>query len=180
MVAGETTPNTDNCTATRSSAEAYAGTYSWKLNKDSAAAGGNMNFDLTDALSSTDMHGLVAGLSYKLSFYVYIDSTNGPQASEVSAIVRDYYSASWNNTTTTATTQDAWELIEVEFTLNASSTGVALRIQIDSAADQDEYIYIDQVRLLNEGTNNEDNQQYVDNGTGTQESANSWNGAFIS
>jgi hypothetical protein len=71
---------------------------------------------------------------------------------------------------------DTWELLTLEFTVDDDATDVDFGLFVDETGTDS--VYIDQVRLLNEGTNNEDNQQYVDNGTGTQEASNSWQHAF--
>jgi len=177
MVEGETTPHTNNATFARSSDQAYEGTYSYKATK-TIAAGTAGAVDLVDNETNTDMHGLIAGLTYKFCMYIYIPSTGGPAYDEVRLQIFDY-DGGWISTDTYAVnTTDAWQYVEVERTIAAGATGAIVKIRFDSTAANTEYIYVDNIRLYSVGTNNEHSQQLVDEGTGTQESANSWQGAF--
>jgi len=178
MVRGETTPATTNATFSRDSGKAYEGTYSYKHTK-TAAAGSSSLVNLVDVVGTSDMHGLIAGLTYKLSMYIYIPSSGGPDYDEVSIHIYDYDSGWASTETVCVDSTDAWQSVEVERTIREDATGTILRIDIDSAAANNEYIYVDHIRLEPVGTHNEHDQQYVDYGTGTQLSGNSWNGAFI-
>lgn len=171
MVRGETANTPNNCTWARSSDLAYQGTYSYKGTKIVAAG------TPADALFFSivaGIHGLIHGLTYKASVYLYIP-TGQMLGTELSLEYR-YYDGSWHTTTQAATnTYDAWQLVEMEFTLIASGiSNSALNIDINSAVSNNEYFYCDNVRLLPVGIGNDHAQQFVDNGTDTQENINSW------
>jgi hypothetical protein len=168
MVEGETTPdNTNVDTYERSGTQEYAGTYSWKVTGD---GGGNMVVKFND--SGGGMHGFVAGLTYKLSCYVYIPS-GGYTASNVKIYFDDDQTAVQE---TAASTTDDWEYLEIELIVDEDATATGCGIYVyETGTDS---VYIDQVRLLPVGVNNEHDQQYVDNGTGTQEASNSWQGGY--
>jgi hypothetical protein len=71
---------------------------------------------------------------------------------------------------------DTWELLTLEFTVDDDATDVDFGLFVDETGTDS--VYWDKIRLLPEGTHNEHDQQYVDNGTGTQEASNSWQNAF--
>jgi hypothetical protein len=169
MVAGETTPdNTNVDTYERSGTQEYAGTYSWKATGD---GGGTMTVRLVD--SGSELHGLVAGLTYTLSAYVYVP-TGGYTVGNVKLFYDDdQVSASYSSA---VSADDTWELLTLEFTVDDDATDVDFGLFVDETGTDS--VYIDQVRLLPVGVNNEHDQQYVDNGTGTQEASNSWQNAF--
>jgi hypothetical protein len=168
MVEGETTPdNTNVDTYERSGTQEYAGTYSWKATGD---GGGTMTVRLVD--SGSELHGLVAGLTYTLSAYVYVP-TGGYTVGNVKLFYDDdQVSASYSSA---VSADDTWELLTLEFTVDDDATDVDFGLFVDETGTDS--VYWDKIRLLPEGTHNEHDQQYVDNGTGTQESANSWQGA---
>jgi hypothetical protein len=128
----------------------------------------------TDNSSAGDMHGLYAGLRYKFKVQVYIPSTGGPESGEV--YIRFY--ASGGTTTQDlddyATTNDAWEELSIEATINKDHTRFFCGIYFESTAAQNEYIYIGDVQLVPIGINNEHEQQFTDDGTNTNIIGNSW------
>jgi hypothetical protein len=95
-----------------------------------------------------------------------------------------YYDSGWINYDAGFYSTDGWVQIgdhaESDAVIGADATAYGLMLNFVSTAIKGSWFLVDQIRLVSTGTNNEHDQQYVDNGTGTQESANSWNGAFIS
>jgi hypothetical protein len=69
-----------------------------------------------------------------------------------------------------------YESLSLTFTVDDDATDLDFGLLVDETGTDD--VYWTNIRLLPEGTHNEHDQQYVDNGTGTQESANSWQHAF--
>jgi len=167
MVRDEVSPFTQNCTWERSDEQAYEGSYSWKL---MITTGGTRAFaDFADNNETTDMHGLLVGKKYKMSCRVYVPSTGGPSASEVTLIFYQYYSGGWKRTEIIPTTQDAWELLDLgEITINPDTTAITIRIDIDSTASSGEFIYVDDIHCQIIGEHNEYEHQFQDYGTNTQ------------
>jgi hypothetical protein len=136
----------------------------YKLTKTAASRGVAR---IVDAESSTDMHTLLPGVTYNFSCYVYVPSTGGPTSTEVNLDIGQYYSAAWNETQDTATTQDAWEKLEIEWTMSTAATGFAGSIEISSQASTGEFIYVDNVRLYEAGITNAHECNFRDEGTRT-------------
>jgi parallel beta-helix repeat protein len=167
MIDGETSAQTSNASWARSSTEEYYNTYSYLLTITTGGTDGYATQEDTDTGTTNDMHGLSVGYEYTYSAWVYVPSSGGPAAAEVTLEVGQYYSAAWNWTTDAATGQDAWEKLSVNFTINAAATGIMLRAMIASTASDGEYCYFDTFRLQSNGFHNEHLQSFVDGGTGT-------------
>jgi len=141
----ETTNVLTNCTFAQSSAQKYSGTYSYLFTK-TVAAGTEGTASLQANEGTTDMHGLVAGKTYTFMARVYIPS-GGILGSEVKLEVSDYDGA-WDTTIQVASdTYDSWQLVQVVRTIRATATGVIIRITADSAADDTETFYVDDIRV---------------------------------
>jgi hypothetical protein len=92
MLTGETVPvATVNGTWARSGVQKYTGSYSWLLTKTTAGGAGEAICYLCDTSAVNDMHGLVAGNTYKLHAHVYSDVVT---PSQVSLVLLEYYAAS--------------------------------------------------------------------------------------
>lgn len=127
----------------------HGGSYSIKWNKDTAAGAGAPQYFFADNFNYDDMHGFVAGETYECSIWVYIDSTNGPDADEVRFYLQqstDGVSATHNDYVA-ATTQDAWEELKLTVTLEDDCQGCRPQIFIATTAEQDEYINFDDLRI---------------------------------
>jgi hypothetical protein len=180
MVAGETTPDTSNVTWERVTAasESITGyddqTYVWKFTITAGATAAIVS--LTDTSYTTaDMHGLKAGLTYKGIAQIYTKSTGGVAYGDIDFLLVDYDGSNTSTDLESPTSADAWNEVEVELTFQSDATGWTLRFDVDAGdAVAGEYFYVGLVRLEPVGTHNEHDQQYVDNGTGTQVSSNSW------
>jgi parallel beta-helix repeat protein len=166
--------STLHSTWVRDSGQKYGGSYSYKLTKTSAAGAGTAAGRLVDNTHTDDLHGLVAGRTYKLTAWVYVPSTGGPVAAKVKLTLAYYDSAAWTYTTDVATGQDAWEQLESEVTIPATATGTMLAAIMDTDAVQNKYCYFDNFRLQPIGITNSHSQQFSDGGTGTKTSGNSW------
>jgi hypothetical protein len=161
MVQDETTPDNTNVGTYARDTDEYEGTYGWKA---TGAGGGTMTVRLVD--SSSDNHGLVPGLTYELTAYV---KSSGYTVSNVKLFYDDDQTSAVYSTAKTA---DAYELLTLEFTVDADSTDLDFGIFVDETGT--DYIIWDTIRLKPVGINNEHDQQFVDNGTGTQTGQNSW------
>lgn len=168
-VYSETTPvETNIATYARSDTVAYEGTYSWKATGDN---GGVMRVTLTD--SDAVNHGLIPGLTYKLSAYVYVP-TGGYTVGNVKLFYIDTAAAIIYSSAVAAV--DTWTLLEKEFTVDTAST--ELSFGLDVAEDAAYSVYWDTIRLQPIGVHNEHSQNFVDSGTGTQQASNSWQNPF--
>jgi hypothetical protein len=165
MVFDETVPVETNVdTYARSDEQAYSGTYSFKAVGD---GGGNMRVTLTDSVAGN--HGLIPGTTYTLTAYVYVPS-GGYTVGNVKLIYDDDQTAAIYSSAVSAA--DTWTLLTRQFTVDGASTD--LFVGLDVAETGTDSVYWGNIRLLPEGIHNEHNQNFVDSGTGTQLSGNSW------
>ena len=165
MVLEETVPVTSNATFARSAAQAYEGFYSY-LFDNTAAVGGRV--DLVNSLSTTEMHGLIAGVEYTLEMWIYIPS--GIMTGTDATIRILDYNGAWNATNATAAnTYDAWQKVTVTRELSADAAGASVRIYdaAGSGASDDEF-YVDNVRLFLTNHQNAHENCFLDNGTNTR------------
>ena len=153
-----------NTSAARSDVEAYEGTYSYKITKTNAAGTG-ASYWFVDNNTTTDMHDTVIRQgSYRLGMWVYVPSTGGPAAAEVSISVDEYSGGAWNAETDTATVQDEWEYLEATVELGSTTTGFRCGLVFAGTAAQNEFVYIDNVRLTPMGVANEHDQNFYEIG----------------
>lgn len=156
------------CTAARSTAQYYAGSYSYKITQTDASTG---EYRFCDNVTKNDMHGLYAGTQYKLSVRTYLLATGSPTTAEVKLIVGYTTDAAgaWHETTGNVTTDhDAWGLAETtNVAIPSGAVGAKALVRINAAASTDEYIFIDNVRLQPIGTHNLHSQNFYDAGTAT-------------
>lgn len=131
-----------NATWARSGVQQYAGSYSWLLTKTSAAAGGDAEVYLNDNHTATDdMHGIEAGKEYTLSVFMYSDVATLASAK---VIFQEYYGAAWHDSIElNPGSVSTWVNDNEEITINSSTTGVRLKLEIDTAEDSGKVLYID-------------------------------------
>jgi hypothetical protein len=183
MVTGETTPTTNNCTwervlATDEGITAYAGDYVWKMTVTSTSVTTDV-YLIDTSIGISDLHGFVPGLEYIWKSYFYTKSTGGVAPGVIDVYLYDYDGINYSNTMSNPSSRDTWNLVTITHTLQSDAIGFGPLIRIEAAdAVAGEVYYFDCTRLVPVGTHNEHDQQYVDNGTGTQESSNSWQNAF--
>ncbi len=146
MIFDETVPYRSNADFDRDITEAYADTYSYKVTK-TVVNGTEAYVELQDNINTDDMHGLVAGHTYTFSAWLYIPTASGIALNEIYLKSWDYDSG-WSGTgSSTPIAFDAWQKISVTRTLRSDATGIRLRIQIESTAEDTEYFYIDDIEL---------------------------------
>lgn len=125
MLLDETVPILVQGTFARSTAFKRSGLSSFLMTHTS---GTNVQFELNDATSTTDMHGLVAGVAYEFEAWTY-QPTGGGMSSGAYAQL-SYYDAStsaWVDTvTSTITTEGAFVKASLSVTFAESATGVRL------------------------------------------------------
>ena len=157
----ETSVFETNATFAQDSAQSHGGSNSYKFTK-TIASGTEGLVDLQDNENTTDMHGLIAGKTYTFSAWVYIPS-GGILGSEVQLRVFDY-DAGWSSTTQTAQNNyDSWQLIRVVRTIRSSATGIIIRISAHPNADNNEYFYVDDIRVSEGDVYNLSEASYLDN-----------------
>lgn len=159
---GETTNNLSNCTFARASDFARSGEYSYKLTK-TIAAGTASVARAQENVTTTDMHGIVAGESLEIELYVYIPTASGIAASEVA--LQSYYhnGTGWVSLgTDTASTLDAWERLSLAVTVPSTALGmIVVYIQVAATAADTEYFYVDDIRVR---THNVPGSHYLSSG----------------
>ncbi|KKL46873.1 hypothetical protein LCGC14_2341210, partial [marine sediment metagenome] len=166
MIFGETVPTLVNALWARDSGQADEGTYSFKATKD-VAAGTDGSVDLVDNNTTTDLHGLIAGLEYTFTIRLRIPS-GGILGSEITLELHDYVGGWTFTSQAAANTYDEWQSVTVTRTLRAAATGTVVKIAIASAAEDGELFNVDNIRVQPLGINNEHEQNFLDNGTDTQ------------
>jgi len=161
MIFGETVPLLSNATFARSADFSHTGDYSYKHTKIIAAGTAGI-VRLIDALSTTNMHGLVAGSTYNLTTWVYIPTASGILGTEVTFQLDDHNGVGWSsNAVVAANTYDAWQQITLPVTLRDGALGTHLSILAASAAADTEYFYVDDIRLT---THNIPGSHYLSSG----------------
>lgn len=170
---GEVAVVTSDATFARSNAQAYAGTYSYLFTKTSAEGAYGVTA-LADSTDTADLHGFVPGQTYTVGAWVYIPS-GGATGPEVMVGIRYYNAAAWSfDSQAAAATYDAWQYVEEEVTIPATATGAYPRLYMETTASPNETFYIDNIRVMPNGTWNYHDQQFSNSGTGTIIKGNSW------
>lgn len=143
------TPTSVNTTAARSSDQAHKGTYSFKHTKTSAVGAGDANQWFHVGNQFTNLHGIVAGGTYEVSFWVYIPTDQAVDASEVALIVITWLSSAHASIERVAAAEiyDAWQELKITVTLPDTMEGFYFRIGVQNTAPQNSYIYYDDVSL---------------------------------
>lgn len=139
-----------NCTWARSNTTAYLGTYSWMLNKTTAAGAGAATQWLNDNSAATDdMHGMVAGKTYLFKGAIYRHVLANAALSGL--YFYEYYAAAWNATKIfVPVNANAWETFSKTITINPATTGIRWRLYMDTNEDVNKRIYIDEFEVLPE------------------------------
>ena len=84
---------------------------------------------------------VAAGQEWRLRGAVYVPSSGGPVAAEVSVAIQFYYSAAWNDGPVyTLTAQNAWEQFDIRGVSPAGTSRVRLQVRIASTASSGEYV----------------------------------------
>jgi len=146
MVFGETVPQLTNATFTRSAEQKNSGNYSYKIIKTIDVGQGIVRF--IDVTATDDMHGLIAGETYTLEAWVYIPTISGLALNEIKIFLYDYQGGWQSTPSTNPTSFDTWQKLTVTRTLRGSATGTSATLLIESAASINEYLYIDDIKLI--------------------------------
>ena len=120
--------------------------FSYKFTKTNTA-GTLARVSLTNNESTSDMHGLTAGFTYRFSAYEFA-ATIGINFADVQIGIAEFFDSSWHFTTIDADTVDAWNNFKSDVMINEATTGAYIFFQTKSTADQYEYFYIDEVSLF--------------------------------
>jgi hypothetical protein len=156
MIFDETVPLLSNATFARSADFSHTGDYSYKATKTVAAGTAGVVY-LHDNVTAGDMHGMVAGSAYTATAWVYIPTASGIQPSEIELIIGDSVSSA----SVAATTLDEWELLTVSRTLDDAASRGSVRFVMASAAANNEYFYVDDVKCT---THNVPGSHYLSGG----------------
>lgn len=143
------TTGLSDATWARSSTQVKGDTYSWVLTK-TAAAGVNPGLVyLTDTVLTNDLHGLSAGATYYVSFWMYSDVGTVTNAT---VKIQEYYGGAWHDSLSfDPDVASTWELKESAITLNAGTTAVTIEVQIAAAEDAGKVLYVDDLSILGGG-----------------------------
>jgi len=173
MLTPETTPDSSHVTFARDSDQAYEGTYGFKATK-SIAAGTAGYVRLNDNHTNTDLHGLIAGTDYRLELRLYIPS-GGILNTEITIEIEHYASGSWSGSTVQpAAMYDSFQELVLTHTIVAGATGASINIDLASAAELNEHLWVDVLRFRVNGITSPHNHQIIDYGTNTVVNINSW------
>ena len=124
----------------------FEDSFSYKFTKTNTA-GTLARVSLTDNESTSDMHGLTAGFTYRFSAYEFA-ATIGIDFADVQIGIAEFYDSIWHFTLIDADTADAWDNSKVTVEINEATTGAYIFFQAKSTADQYEYFYIDEISLF--------------------------------
>ena len=132
----------------RSVAQKHGGSYSWLLTKTSAGGGGRAIQDLQGNTNSTDMHGLVAGSTYRFDAWLFTDAGT-PENSKIS--LYEYYGGTWNETLIgNCSAAGVWQNKIKSITLSTATTGIRIQVVIWSAEAAGKLLYLDDLRVIPE------------------------------
>ena len=120
--------------------------FSYKFTKTNIA-GTLARISLIDNESTSDMHGLTAGFTYRFSAYEFAASI-GIDFADVQIGIAEFYDSIWHFTLIDADTADSWDKFNVTVEINESTTGAYIFFQAKNTTDQYEYFYIDEVSLF--------------------------------
>jgi hypothetical protein len=169
MVLGETTPFHNSLSSyARSDDQAYEGTYSYKAVSNGAASDLILNF--SDNQSTSDMHGLLPGVEYKLEFWSYVPAGE-ITPTNITTQIQDWGGSSWNNTQTTwGSTTGAWQKITLTKDVPAGAPGLLLRLAYVASGSHSagNAIYVDNIRLYPTKNQNAHENLLKDEGTDTR------------
>ena len=169
LVRGETSPYTESAASYAPSTEqAYEGTLSYKLVSDGASAELIANF--SNSQSTTDMHGLLAGVEYALDFWAYVPS-GGITPTNIKAQIQHRIGSSWNVTEVTyANLTNGWQRVTLTKHVPADTTGLLLRLAVVSSGNHsiNDAIYFDNVRLYPTNYQNDHGNALQDDGSDTR------------
>lgn len=149
VIYSESSATLFNATWARDATQKHAETYSYKYTKTSAAATSSY-VHLQDNIDTTDLHKFKPGETYTAIAWVYSPTAGGPSSiSEVTLKFFEYVSSAWSEIgSDVAATKDAWNRLSTTFTIDAATTGCRLRLEILDTAEQDEFIYVDDIQLF--------------------------------
>lgn len=136
-----------DCTFARDSAEAYAGTYSYKMTK-TVAAGTAASYRFNDD-NGTYIDTYFEGLTITFSVYVYVPTTGGPSdLSEVFIRLNDNDGGGFDSSDSgSPTAYDTWERLSITRTFRPGLTNARMMVRIESTAANGEYIYVDNIQV---------------------------------
>ena len=120
--------------------------FSYKFTKTNIS-GNIARVSLTDNESISDMHGLIAGFTYRFSAYEFAASI-GIDFADVQIGIAEFYDSTWHFNLIDADIADAWDNSKVTVEINESTTGAYIFFQAKSTTDQFEYFYIDEISLF--------------------------------
>ena len=138
MLLNETVPLLDNATWARSAEQKFAGSYSYKYIK-AVAVGTTSRVYLTDSTGAGDMHGFVAGRTYKVTMKIYIP-VGGVLGSEIIPQLGD--SVATTNATV-ANTYGSWQTVTFWHTMNPAATLAIMRFSC--TGEDTEFFYVDDI-----------------------------------
>lgn len=157
MLLGETIPAQTNTSGERSGDQSHSGDNSYKITITNGAIAAHRNLEDKNTAVTDDMHGLVAGETYEISAWVYAESAQTLQASDVKIQVYEYSTidTAWNQigSASSTSTEDAWSEITKTITIADDASGMIVRFYVASGqAANGEYFYVDDIKLTTHTT----------------------------
>ena len=172
MIRGESSGGSSGCTFAMTNSVYYDGSASYGLTKTTTTLPG-----LVHLVSNTTsgLHGIVAGTTYGLRAWGY--TTGAASASECFMFMR-YTTAASNWTYGYISNTGTFCGFSLSVTIDATASQFSWGFGVATTAASGEVFNVDHIRLFPIGQHNEHAQQFVNSGTGTQESGNSWQCPF--
>jgi hypothetical protein len=101
-------------------------------------------YDFTD---DTGLDGTVAGETWTFSYDIFVPSIGGPLLAECPLQISEFYGAAWHNYQVLPTLYDTWHRISYTLALNAGTSKIVLRSQIDATVSDGEYYFIRNIQF---------------------------------
>jgi hypothetical protein len=144
MIFDETVPVLRNTTSVRSSVQAHTGDYSYLCTKTVAPVASAHVF-FTDSYSAGDMHGLIPGVTYTLSCWVYSPSSGGAPLNELRI---GFESAEgWISELTLSGSHDVFNNYTLTETIPVDATSAFFYLYFAGTTASGEFCYIDDLKL---------------------------------
>lgn len=142
------------------------------------AAGTGATWSIADGESTSDLHGLVPGTTYRVRASVRIPAS-GMTYSELTFGLRYYDGGSWTFTAgTPVETYDEYQELTVDVTIPSTATAAHPHLAIAAAAENNEYVNLQDISMTPLGVHNEHDQQYESVTTKNLVWGNSWQNPF--
>lgn len=126
----------------RTNDKRYTGNYSWCLNKTTGVGGGTGTIHLVASNDTEDLNGIIPGRKYKIDVWLYSTASTSSNA----RLVFYWYNSGWN-ILAAEPIPNSWYHYQEEVELPDTTTGVYIRIEINTNEQAGTKLYIDEFQI---------------------------------